>query len=730
LLPDCSMRTGVEANGKLWVNAPMTFKYRYVGFGTNFEFAAGLRFDRETNPRSLHANEIALDVGNVCWGYNGEPLAVIDHHFERPGQFSSASAAVLHNSELIGEKFGTGQDGLIWLVTHVQPDFDAFCSMYLARAVIERNFGAGSRWPTLLADYASHVDSGRRIVCPKHRALHSVLYAALLRGRAYLSETSGATEFFEHAKEAIEKKGLNPLFDSIFEGSDCFRPELALLDHEMEAYDRDLRRARKAIVHLQKLEEPFQEFFERVKEAPLVDDGLAPTAPHIAPLNQRRSQADGIYLKDPECLLFKEWARLDLENSSMGMGFTFTAVAYSGGRPDGAANKSDYFFAIDPERADHRCLYSLWARLEAAEIRALHQPEHEGLKARLEGAERDCERTSRRTRCRIGFEGRAGKYKALFDDPWFDGSNYESAIIATPNRGTLIGPPGARADLLDDPVAAIARHELEHSIYASLLTLVDLSASSADPDGDELLRDIAEAMPPPPERCFRFARIELNSGVETLAGHMAAQIGEALWRALHPGAAEGVPTDFLTRHLLVARDWVAVWSRRGIAVAFKPAAEREAKELEARFRDLVKLARGVEGFIESGSRPLSETLAEGEELARMAARMSHELALPENRLLSRFFEALGLRELLASLRDLNQAAAGRERTEEMIRHTKTVATVQRKVELLEIFIVGFYVTELAKIIADGLKSGDWVIPVVAGPAGMAAAVLLLRPWKH
>lgn len=80
-------------------------------------------------------------------------------------------------------------------------------------------------------------------------------------------------------------------------------------------------------------------------------------------------------------------------------------------------------------------------------------------------------------------------------------------------------------------------------------------------------------------------------------------------------------------------------------------------------------------------------------------------ALPENRLLGRFFEALGLRELLAALRDLNLAAAEKARnenlskqTEELIKHTKTVASVQVKVEWLEVFIVGFYTTELAKIV--------------------------------
>lgn len=742
----------------------MTFRYRFVGFGTNFEFRHGIRHleDASSNPSVLHENEIALDVGNVCWGCDGEPLCVIDHHFERPGQFPSASAAVLHNARLLEEKFRGCGDGPVWLVTHVQPDFDAFCSMYLTRCIVERKIAADfdldetdwfhpelfrafapPRWAVLLASYASHVDSGRHIACPKQRALHSVLYAALHRGRAYVSVASGATEFFDEVREAIESKDLNPLFDSVLEGRELFRPELAMLDNEVEAYERDLRRARKSVVHLQRLDLPFQDFFTSIRNTPLLREDLSLAPGHLLSPSEPRSQADGIYLNDPECILFKEWARSDLQNSSMGSGFTFTAVAYSGGRPEGTTNRTDYFFAIDPERAERRNLYSLWARLEAAEVQALHKPEHTALKEKLEEAELHAQDTSKNTFCRLGFEGRAGAYRAFFNDPWFDGSNYEATIVATPNRGTFIGRSGDRSDLLDDPVGAIVRRELEHSIYASedpQINVVDLAASREHKDEESRDYPIGEgSLPEPLERHFRFGKIKLNSGVDILGGRMSAQIGETLWRALHPDAGEGTPTDFLTRHLLVNRDWVGVWSRRGIVIAFKPAAEEKARAIERRFRELASLARSVEVFIESRVGPIHETVAEGEELTRAAARVSHELALPENRLLGRFFDALGLRELLGALRDLNLAAADKasreqaeQQTKELTRHTRTVADVQVKVEWLEIFIVGFYATELAKIIVDGLgrETGQVWIPLTAGIVSMAAAMLALRPWKH
>ncbi len=119
----------------------LTFRYRYVDFGTTFTGDSRLRGDssRET-PGILFANELVTDVGGTCWGAN-EPLAIIDHHFSGEGQFPSASAAVLHKAKLIRERFGKPPSDVLWLVSHQEPDFDAFCSMYLARWIIESSDG-------------------------------------------------------------------------------------------------------------------------------------------------------------------------------------------------------------------------------------------------------------------------------------------------------------------------------------------------------------------------------------------------------------------------------------------------------------------------------------------------------------------------------------------------------------------------------------------------------------
>ena len=237
----------------------MNVRHRYVPYGTHFVPAEGNRINGENAQSNLHENELAMDVGGTCWGYANEVQAVIDHHFFRPdlGQFPSASAAVLHKASDICKKFAV-LPGDLWLVSHRQPDFDAYCSMYLARCLVlgeilpnslsnlglkddgwfggpgeinwydpdVRMLSREERWPILLAAYASLIDQCRRLSCPKERALHSVLYAASIRGRGYDDERSGALEFLNEVREALIKKQLNPLYDSVLEGNSTFAPEL------------------------------------------------------------------------------------------------------------------------------------------------------------------------------------------------------------------------------------------------------------------------------------------------------------------------------------------------------------------------------------------------------------------------------------------------------------------------------------------------------------------------
>ena len=92
---------------------------------------------------TLYANELVADVGGTCWDRN-EPLAIVDHHFSRDGHIPRLRLAVLHKAKLIREKFASQQNNVLWLVTHQQPDFDAFCSLVFG-AVGRGRHGCGNR---------------------------------------------------------------------------------------------------------------------------------------------------------------------------------------------------------------------------------------------------------------------------------------------------------------------------------------------------------------------------------------------------------------------------------------------------------------------------------------------------------------------------------------------------------------------------------------------------------
>jgi len=78
---------------------------------------------------------------------------------------------------------------------------------------------------------------------------------------------------------------------------------------------RDLARARNTVVYLPNFSGSFGDWFHQRKAAPLLDINLKILSPHTADPAANLEQADGIYLRDPESLLFKEWARGDLEHS-------------------------------------------------------------------------------------------------------------------------------------------------------------------------------------------------------------------------------------------------------------------------------------------------------------------------------------------------------------------------------------------------------------------------------
>lgn len=761
----------------------MNFRYRYVRFGPSFSTGSGMRIDRSSEPETLYENELAVDVGGVCWGSEGESRSVLDHHFDG-AEFPSAAAAVLHQAERIWKKFhALSQNGAdIWLVAHDQPDFDALCATYLSRRILEaeeaddgvfhtgwEKFGISSDgwiskqtrerinwfdpdlgkferetdriWPVLLASYASCIDNGKRIACAKQRALHSILYAGMRRGRGYISETNGATEFFREVERKISEDHLNPLFDSVLETSQTFAPERSLLDREVDRYEGDVRRARQALVNIQRSSVEFHQWYDKIANESLFagsEPGSvpAPNAIHLHPTGPLAAQIDGIYLRDPECLLFKEWARFDRENSSTGEGFLFTAIAYSGLRPAGQINQSDYFFSLDPERAAARGLhlYNIWARLQIEETRRLLNQSGDGVCAPDRKGDKSEEKEKPHcvgtTTCRRGFEARAGAFANCFNDPWFDGSNYECSIVVTPSRGTVIGESGTNSDLTDDPVANLVCQELELSFYNEEVKVRDLSGCIDDQELPPTIYSIAEIdkIPVAGPAYIRFAAVALRESVDPFRHGLAEQVGRLLWRILYPQGGSGVPSDFLSTHLLINNQWIGVWSRSGAAIAIKSTG-LPSNKFEELFQEFAELARHVESLsrIQPTADASARVISESEQLMRKLPLLRHQLALPENELPARYFEAAHLGELLAMLRDVHGSAVEKvERQEakktdsDMARNIDTMAHLQTILEWIEIFLVSVYAAHLTDMLLG--KEGKLRSLIVASAAVLGAIV--------
>jgi hypothetical protein len=196
-------------------------------------------------------------------------------------------------------------------------------------------------------------------------------------------------------------------------------------------------------------------------------------------------------------------------------------------------------------------------------------------------------------------------------------------------------------------------------------------------------------------------------------------------RILHPHSEEGVPSDLLTRHLFATSDWMGVWSRTGLVVAFKVGVGKDAAmRAQARFREIVQLARSIHQCFNSGrdGEHVELRIERSDELTRKAAKLRYELILPENRLISQFFDAINLSELLQTMRDMLLGL-----------NSHTTAEVQTKVEWLEVFIVGFYGTELASSAVEKLEIPHiWSLLtiVIAGSLFTGLTAYLLKPWQH
>src|SRR6266481_1638226 len=151
---------------------------------------------------------------------------------------------------------------------------------------IRANNGVYKYW-SQVAEATLQEAAGMRMECPLERRSRSVFLAAVRRGR---KDTGKLSE--EIWKQACTVEF--PLVDSLPSGH--FQHEFALLDRDQASYDRDLKRAIRFCAFM-----------------PCGHD-------------HKLKVHEGIWIEDPESVLFTDWAWRDLKNSTEHAGFALVVV--------------------------------------------------------------------------------------------------------------------------------------------------------------------------------------------------------------------------------------------------------------------------------------------------------------------------------------------------------------------------------------------------------------------
>jgi hypothetical protein len=241
---------------------------------------------------------------------------------------------------------------------------------------------------------------------------------------------------------------------------------------------------------------------------------------------------------------------------------------------------------------------------------------------------------------------------------------------------------------------------------------------------------------------LRFARVGLHADVNTGLGTAGLEIGEWLWRILHP-KARSVPPDFTERNLTIESDAVSVWNLNGVAVAVKSESSTadsncgRARQLEDLFKRIVRQRRGAGALVTSEHRTVQSHKKMERELAhsekRLAAfgKLQYELSFRENAVLRQFVDAIRLQDVLETVRDRRATLAQKARAEDLRQNTETTADVQSKIEWLEVLFVSFYSIEFVHVLLEHWDQRFMVsVIAVVGLVFLGLAFVGLKPQKR
>lgn len=777
--------------------------HRAVGFGTRFVQHDGNRpvlapvDGDKPKPESLFSNELAVDVGGDCLGHRESDLMVFDHHFTRDDlaqtdgkgrvrklgdegvlNFPSAAMAVLFQARRIATWAANLVHGeAIWLVTHRDPDFDAYCACYLARRLIEdpglaeaftnsgrldkaEEFATVWRYTRrvtqshaghphcralfLMAAYAARVDQCVPDACSRESSLRFLFLAAQERGRFAAPESStmellpDGTRFFRDIETAIVKEGYNPLLDELPESlARSYGPEVGFIRSQDTLYKMDMRRAEILPVSVARSRSSFREWSAKIRgdqQTPssgiplwLVGDGKARLSPFFETLSgggaeavgitpehlalardnvlHERVSEDGLLIEDPKCLFFKDWVRSDLDNSPNRKGFTFTGIkrCAPGGKPR-------YWISLDTEKAAPRRmhLYDLWTMLQEREgyARTLRQ-----------------ESGSQEPRDDILARDELGK-GGLFD-PWYDGNAFLGTILDTPDRGARHSEEGRV-----DPVFKLVRRWVALSYYNPSARPERISFPIQKESGPIFAPEYFDADKFREESHKSLMNFRLHLGLMDLnrslkieddqSGPISVQIGRDLWRLIssHP---QGFPPDFEENHLLSDRDWVAVWNRRGIAVAMVRNPDGSVLENELK-ESLQSLAEVMLIINEPPPRDCPKSgeielwLTRVRTAQQNLTRIEAANVGSGNRILRRFLEAVNLSEISARVADLAESYRDEEEAdrERLIGDVLAVASIAG-------LVLAYFQVEGVKWFGDAPEKRVKVYAT----GGIGAAILLV-----
>lgn len=397
------------------------------------------------------SGRIALDVGNaLCPG-------VLDHH-HLVSYLGSTAALVLRHPEFLAVCRGSPPSSngpRVMLVTHVEPDLDAVCSVYLATCWLTQ--GCFPPAAAALARYVDRVDMGCLGMSQQRPfALYSAYSVLLWRlaSRKWRDDADKWTACIHQGAEIVEfvvteanKRGVSILDVDAFDAPGQFGPgDRQRVTDDLVAYRAKLADPRTAARSVRlSLPDPFGG--RQTVDSLCVRDVQSPTDPTAV-------------------MFFKDWARSDRLRAPADQGYVALSIFQS------ATSESHRRCWLSVRPDSGVTLSGLGALLDQAESEA---------RTREYGV--DDRQMDPITRSPL-----AVRPGYLNSDPWYDGRAHGDTIVDAPRSGTRL-----TADEIEQLLLQFGQSESEASppVEASLDGMAadssSLEASTNDPRSDSQL---------------------------------------------------------------------------------------------------------------------------------------------------------------------------------------------------------------------------------------------------